>query len=93
MKYYPPSNHIYYQDSDIPINKLDIHDSQLIHELERELLLQSYEFFHTTLEENTIFDKNYLTSIHHHLFEKLYTWAGEYRTINISKRQVCFAPT
>lgn len=92
MKYYPPSEHIYYKDSDIPINKLEIHDSQLIHELERELLLQSYEFFHTTLEENTIFDKNYLTSIHHYLFEKLYTWAGEYRTVNISKGTSMFCP-
>ncbi len=92
MKYYPPSEHIYYKDSDIPINKLEIHDSQLIHELERELLLQSYEFFHTTLEENTIFDKNYLTSIHQYLFEKLYTWAGEYRTVNISKGTSMFCP-
>lgn len=92
MKYYPPSEHIYYKDSDIPINKLDIHDSQLIHELERELLLQSYEYFHTNLEENTIFDKNYLTSIHHHLFEKLYTWAGDYRTVNISKGTSMFCP-
>jgi cell filamentation protein len=92
MKYYPPSDHIYYKDSDIPINKLDIHDSQLIHELERELLLRSYEFFHTTLEETTLFDKNYLTSIHRHLFEKLYTWAGEYRTVNISKGSSMFCP-
>lgn len=92
MKYYPPSEHIYYKDSDIPINKLDIHDSQLIHELERELLLQSYEFFHTALEENTIFDKNYLISIHRHLFQKLYTWAGDYRTVNISKGTSMFCP-
>lgn len=92
MKYYPPSEHIYYKDSDIPINKLDIHDSQLIHELERELLLNSYEYFHTALEETTRFDKNYLTSIHYYLFEKLYTWAGEYRTVNISKGSSMFCP-
>lgn len=92
MKYYPPSEYIYYKDSNISINKLDIHDSQLIHELERELLLQTYEYFHTTLEENTIFDKNYLSLIHHHLFEKLYTWAGDYRTINISKGTSIFCP-
>lgn len=92
MKYYPPSEHIYYKNSDIPINKLDIHDSQLIHELERELLLNSYEYFHTTLEETTFFDKTYLTSIHRHLFDKLYTWAGEYRTVNISKGSSMFCP-
>ena len=92
MKYYPPSDHIYYKDSDIPINKLDIHDSQLIHEIERELLLNSYEYFHTSLEETTLFDKNYLISIHRHLFNKLYTWAGNYRTVNISKGSSMFCP-
>lgn len=92
MKYYPPSNHIYYENSDIPINKLDIHDSQLIHELERELLLKSYEYFHTNLTEETCFDQKYLMSIHKHLFETLYTWAGEYRTVNISKGSSMFCP-
>jgi cell filamentation protein len=92
MKYYPPSNHIYYENSDIPINKLDIHDSQLIRELERELLLKSYEYFHTNLTETTCFDQNYLKSIHKHLFETLYTWAGEYRTVNISKGTSMFCP-
>jgi cell filamentation protein len=92
MKYYPPSNHIYYENSDIPINKLNIHDSQLIHELERELLLKSYEYFHTNLTETTCFDQNYLKSIHKHLFETLYVWAGEYRTVNISKGTSMFCP-
>lgn len=92
MKYYPPSNHIYYENSDVPINKLDIHDSQLLHELERELLLQSYEYFHTKLTDATCFDENYLKSIHKHLFDTLYTWAGEYRTVNISKGTSMFCP-
>jgi cell filamentation protein len=92
MKYYPPSNHIYYENSDIPINKLNIHDSQLIHELERELLLKSYEYFHTSLTETTCFDQNYLQTIHKHLFETLYAWAGEYRTVNISKGTSMFCP-
>lgn len=31
------------------------------------------------------FDYSYLKSIHKHLFEKLYPWAGETRTVNIAK--------
>lgn len=92
MKYYPPSDHIYYANSDIPINKLDIHDSQLLHEIERELLLQSYEHFHTNLSESSCFDEKYLKTIHKHLFNTLYTWAGEYRTVNISKGTSMFCP-
>jgi cell filamentation protein len=46
MKYYPPSNHIYYEGSDIPINKFNIKDTILIHELEKEQLIKAYELLH-----------------------------------------------
>jgi cell filamentation protein len=92
MKYYPPSNHIYYENSDVPINKLDIYDSLVIHEIERELLLRSYEYFHNDLADDTRFDEAYLKSIHRHLFDTLYQWAGEYRTVNISKGSSMFCP-
>jgi cell filamentation protein len=92
MKYYPPSNHIYYDDSDIPINKLDIKDSTLIHELEKEQLIKSYEIMHNELSENTIFDKEYLKKVNHRIFGFLYKWAGDYRTVNISKGTSMFCP-
>jgi cell filamentation protein len=92
MKYYPPSNHIYYKDSDVPINKLDIRDSEVIHEIEAELLLDAYEHFHTNLNETTSFDHAYFQELHRYLFETLYTWAGEYRTVNLSKDSSMFCP-
>ncbi len=92
MKYYPPSNHIYYDDSDVPINKLDIKDSTLIHELEKEQLIKSYENLHNELLENTIFDEAYLKKVNHSIFGFLYKWAGDYRTVNISKGSSMFCP-
>jgi len=92
MKYYPPSNHIYYDDSDVPINKLDIKDSVLIHELEKEQLIKSYEYLHNELCENTIFDEAYLSKVNYTIFDFLYTWAGSYRTVNISKGSSMFCP-
>lgn len=92
MKYYPPSGHIYYENSDIPINKLEIHDSELLHEIEAELLLVAYEHFHNALNESTRFDEPYFREIHRYLFTKLYEWAGDYRTVNISKAQSMFCP-
>ncbi len=92
MKYYPPSGHIYYDGSDVPINKLDLRDSELIHEIEAELLLAAYEHFHTALNEETRFDDTYFKEVHRYLFEKLYDWAGAYRTVNISKGQSMFCP-
>ena len=92
MKYYPPSNHIYYENSDVPINKLDIKDSQLIHELERELLLNAYEHFHIKLSDDTLFDASYFREVHQLLFSELYVWAGTFRSVNISKGESMFCP-
>ncbi len=92
MKYYPPSHHIYYENSDVPINKLDIRNSQLVHELERELLLKAYEYFHIALTEETLFDESYFREVHQTLFSELYVWAGEFRTVNISKGDSMFCP-
>ena len=49
MKYYPPSNHIYYENSDTPINKLDIKDKNIIDEIENELLIKAYETLHNEI--------------------------------------------
>ena len=35
MKYYPPSNHIYYENSDVPINKLEIKELEILTEIEK----------------------------------------------------------
>ena len=56
MKYYPPSNHIYYENSDVPINTLNIKDKIIITEIEKELLLFAYETLHANLTESSRFD-------------------------------------
>ncbi len=76
MKYYPPSNHIYYENSHVAINKLNIKDLKIITELEKELVIKSYETLHTELDENTIFDEEYLCKIHEIIFASLYEWGG-----------------
>ena len=43
MKYYPPSNHIYYENSDVPINKLEIIELEILTEIEKELLQLNQE--------------------------------------------------
>ena len=92
MKYYPPSNHIYYENSDVPINKLNIRDKTIITELEKELVVNAYETLHNNLNENTAFDENYLTKVHGTIFSSLYEWGGKYRSVNISKGDSMFCP-
>ena len=84
-KYSQDKNYIYYENSNIPINKLNIHDLNLLEEKERELLLAGYKYFHTSMNEQTIFDEKYFIELHMKTFNKLYEFAGEYRNINISK--------
>lgn len=92
MKYYPPSNHIYYENSDVAINKLNIKDLEIITEIEKELLIKSYETLHTELNETVKFDEDYLYKTHHTIFSSLYEWGGKYRSVNISKGDSMFCP-
>lgn len=38
------------------------------------------------------FDLDHLQAIHHHLFQDVYPWAGQLRTVNIDKGSTQFAP-
>lgn len=84
-KYQLKNNSFYYENTDVPINKFDIKDSQTIHEIERELLKEAYEIFFEELNENTLFNENYFKELHKRTFESLYNWAGTYRDFNMAK--------
>ena len=51
---------------------------------ERELLSGTVKVDHT-------YGADHLRAIHHHLFQDIYDWAGEFRTINIGKNAAGFA--
>ena len=89
-KYTQDKNFIYYENTNIPINKLNIRNLKVLEEGERKLLLKGYEYFHKNLSEKTIFDNNYLKELHKKTFNKLYNFAGKYRTVNVSKGYTTF---
>jgi cell filamentation protein len=84
-KYQLEDSPIYIDGLDIPKNKLDIASSELIHEIENNLLIEAYEKFSHELNEDTKFDEEYFVNIHKKTFEALYDFAGVYRTVNMSK--------
>ena len=92
-KYQLDSSPIYIDGTDIPKNKLDITDSELIHEIELNLLTEAYEQFSSQLNKQTIFDETYFIYLHKKTFESLYDFAGVYRNVNMSKgeSQFCLA--
>lgn len=73
-----------YQGTSILKNKLNIHDKDRLLMAETRLaairLCQLYE-----KPVQGAFDFNHLCRIHHHIFQDLYDWAGETRTVNIAK--------
>ncbi len=84
-KYQLNNNNFYHDGTDIPINKLNITDSNTIHEIEKQLILEAYEVFFNELRQDTVFDENYFKSLQKRTFESLYDWAGEYRDFNMAK--------
>jgi fido (protein-threonine AMPylation protein) len=79
-----------YADSSILRNLADIHDENGLNEFE------SDHFFARLLDlhENPIkgsFDSDHLRRIHHFLFQDVYAWAGEFRTVPIAKGESFFA--
>ena len=89
-KYQLKNNHFYIENTDVPQNKFDISDAAVIHELEKELLKESYQLLFDEMNEETVFDERYFKSLHRRTFESLYEWSGEYRDFNMAKGESRF---
>lgn len=72
-------------------NKPDIRDPEQFKAVETDAV--AYRI--AELDKNPLhgkFDLAHLRAIHHALFQDIYDWAGELRTVNISKGSTTFAP-
>ena len=84
-KYTVDKSYIYYENSNVPKNKLDIRDLKILEEKEREFLLFGYEYFHKNLKASTTFNEKYLIRLHQKTFGSLSEFAGKFRNVNVSK--------
>lgn len=70
-------------------NKPGFTDPALLERFERAMTdLREAQIHLGTLPIERTYDSAHLTAIHHALFQDLYDWAGNYRTVNISKRDM-----
>lgn len=78
-----------YPNSFTLMNKLNIREQALLNEAERKITAtRLYELMEQPLTGS--FDLKHLCSIHKYLFQDIYDWAGELRTVNIAKgNQFC----
>ena len=88
---YEARNSIYcYKDSDVLVNKFDIHDNKKLEEIERKIVLAKlYELRQNHQIGN--FDVAHFVGIHRFLFEDIYPFAGLFRNENIAKGNFSFA--
>lgn len=84
-KYQFQQSDIYQPGTDLPINRLNIDDAEILQEVEAQLLQQAYQIFVSELTADTRFDEAYFQSLHRRTFESLYAWAGQYRTQDMVK--------
>jgi len=81
-KYFDP---VYcYPNSNVLKNKLNIYNSAQLHDRERRISsVRIHELQAIPLPGK--FDAAHLKAIHKHLFQDMYEWAGQFRTIDIAK--------
>ena len=73
-----------YPGTNILKNKLNIRDIEVLHEAERDYSsVRQAELRNRGVTGD--FSFKHLCSIHKHLFQDIYTWAGKTRTVDISK--------
>ena len=84
MTTFEKSKDYFYENTDILVNKLDIRDKKLLHDVERKLtsLRLSELMSNPILGE---FDFDHLKKINYYLFQDLYPWAGEIRRSELAK--------
>jgi cell filamentation protein len=70
-----------YPSSAVLINKFGIRNAKQLDHLERQLVLQRER----EGAPGGRFDLKHLRAIHRHLFQDIYDWAGEIRTVEMSK--------
>lgn len=76
-----------YPDTSILKNMLDIHDKSLLLQAETRIAaIRLYQLQEKPIHGN--FDYDHLCSIHRHIFQDLYGWAGKPRTVNIAKKNM-----
>ena len=78
-----------YPGTAVLINKFDIHDEAKLNEVETVLVsARSAEWMEHPKADS--FDFTHYKAVHHFLFSDLYDWAGQIRTVDISKKGTRF---
>lgn len=79
-----------YPETDVLINLLDIKNQEELSEAESAFSAERYRTYQARELSLEQFNLEHLQELNHHLFQDLFSWAGEIRTIDISKGSTRF---
>lgn len=79
-----------YEGTTCLINKFNIKDENILKDLETTVTFSKITEYSLDPLFNT-FDVNHYKAIHKYLFDDIYEWAGEYRSVDMSKKGTSFA--
>lgn len=79
-----------YPGTDVLINLLDIRDAERLANAEAEFTAHRYITYESSILDCSDFSFSHLKSLHYHLFQDLYDWAGTLRDVDISKGDTRF---
>jgi len=80
-----------YDGTTVLINKFGVRDGETLSRIEAELTQEAAIRWERS-PGCAILDFKHYKAIHKHLFQELYSWAGETRGVNISKKGTRFCP-
>lgn len=90
MSRYDGSDHYAYPDTQVLRNKADIRDQVALDAFEADATaVRMLELIEAPIQGT--FDLRHLCAVHRHLFQDVYDWAGEIRTVDISREGSRFA--
>lgn len=76
-----------YEGSSVLINEFGIRDEQELIEVETQLFIANALDISSIIQQINFQTYESLQFIHRYLFKELYTWAGQFRTVNIYKSE------
>jgi|SRR5699024_5778805 len=76
-----------YEGTDVLINKMNIRNAEKLIDVEAQFFIVNVLDVQSILPQIDFRSDKSLQTIHAHLFGEIYTWAGQYRTVNIYKSE------
>lgn len=82
-----------YPGTNVLRNKLNIQDKEELEQAEKYFTLKRMVELYNRKRVSGSFNREHIQAVHYHIFQDLYEWAGEWRTVQIQKGSTNFLAT